>query len=59
MRDVAQAKSGLELIGVTLAMATFITVAIATYVVASDTNGDISVARSVNVEGSPLRGVFN
>ena len=59
MRDVAQAKTGLELIGVTLAIATFITVAIATFVVARDTEGDIAVARSVSAEASPLRGVFN
>ncbi|MGZ3408765.1 MAG: hypothetical protein ACXWJW_03945 [Xanthobacteraceae bacterium] len=59
MRDVTQVKPGLELIGVMLAIATFITVAIAAFVVTSDMGGDIAAAHSVSAQDSPLRDVFN
>ena len=59
MREVTEAKPGLELIGLTLAIATFVTIAIATFVIARDMGGDIAVACSVSAQDSPLRNVFN
>jgi hypothetical protein len=61
MQDATRTTTGLEAIGVVLALVTFITAAIATFVVAKETPAEAAIAQvdTGSSGASRLSGVFN
>jgi hypothetical protein len=60
MHDAPQTKTGLEAIGIVLMLMTFLTVAMATFIVTKD-SAELAIAQETSSapQGSRLTGIFN